>query len=112
MAKDLKLIKKRIKDRHPKNMIARYREYLLELASDCPRFWELLSEESLSDDRKIVSRTPKELFKSSPDLIKTKAYRIAPGWYLDINLDRKKGSMQKRVNIAERIYREYHSDKN
>ena len=103
MVKNLKHIRDKIRAKYPNNKIARYREYLLELSKDCPQFWELLSEESLSDDRRIVARTPQDLFVSSPHLAETKAFRIAPGWWLDINL-RPPDDMQKRVNIAERIY--------
>ena len=104
MAKDLRHIREGIKARHPNNRIARYREYLLELSGHFPDLWERLSEVSLSDRRKIVAKTPQELFVSSPHLIKEYAYPIVPGWYLDINL--KVEGMKQRLEIAEKIYRE------
>ena len=104
MAADLQRIRQRIKDKHPNNKIARYREYLLELSREFPAIWEHLSVVSLSKDRKIVARISEDLFVSSPHLIDQYAYRIAPGWWLDINLD--VPGMKLRLEIAQRIYLE------
>ena len=108
MGADLQRIRQRIARKYRNNQIAAYKAYLLELSRLFPPkrgcFWEHLSAFSMSKGRKIVARTPEDLYASSPHLNGPHAYRIAPGWWLDTNIS-KEGKMQ-RLKIAQTIYLE------